>query len=175
MTVSLVRSTLLLAVALAGAAQAAGAQDTVRTSTTPFSIEDVDLTRDCEPNAALVRMFSMFGAAAPDADAAEWAFDEPLYNAVSGDVSQVLRLDDARAWHGLHLAEVRFDHGIERGPVNYTLAFEDSPERVREVWNARGWELPPVGETREVEGLEGYASVGVEADRNLATVTCYRD
>ena len=165
---------LLLAVAIAACGQAAGTDDTITTLTTPFSIEDVDFTRDCQPNDALGRMFSMFGAPA-DADAAEWTFDEPLYNAVAGDVSQVLRLDDAAAWHGLRLIEVRFDHGIERGPVNYTLAFEDGPERVRTVWNARGWKLPPVGETREIEGLDGYAFVGVGADGNLATVTCYRD
>jgi len=135
-----------------------------------FSFEEVDFVRQCEPNPALGRLFALFVPSYDDA-----VFDEPVFNAVSGDVSQVLRLDDPAAWHGLQLLEVRFNHGVERGPVNYTLAFADSPERVREVWNARGWNLPPVGETREVEGLEGYAYVGVEADDGLATVTCYRD
>jgi hypothetical protein len=137
-----------------------------------FSFEDVDFVRQCEPNPALGRLFALFVPSFDDDDA---VFDVPVFNAVSGDVSQVLRLDGPAAWHGLQLIEVRFNHGVERGPVNYTLAFADDPERVRAVWNARGWHLPPVGETREVEGLEGYASVGVEADGGLATVTCYRD
>jgi hypothetical protein len=176
MTAAALVRLLLPGVGLATGVQAAGSEDTVRTVTTPFAIEDVDFTRDCRPNDALARLFTMFGGAAPaDADAAEWTFDGPLYNAVGGDVSQVLRLDDAAPWHGLRLVEARFDHGIERGPVNYTLAFEDSPERVRAVWNERGWQLPPVGETRDVEGLEGYAVIGVEAAGALATVTCYRD
>jgi len=136
-----------------------------------FSFEDVDFVRMCEPNPELDRLMAVFVPQFDD----DAAFDTPVYDAVSGDVSQVLRLDDAAEWHGLHLVEIRFDHGVERGPVNYSLAFRDSPERVREVWNERGWHLPAVGETREVEGLEGYAYVGVDADGGLATVTCWRD
>jgi len=138
----------------------------------PFPFEDVDFTADCAPNAAFDRLLTVFVPRYDD-DAAPP--DVSVYEIVSGDVSQVLRLDAAAPWHGLELLEVRFHHGIERGPANYTLAFADEPERVRAVWNARGWNLPPVGETREVEGLEGYAFVGVETDGELATVTCYRD
>ena len=142
----------------------------------PFAFEDVDFTADCAPNAGLERLLTVLGPGygSPE-DAASWAYDEALYNAVSGHASLVLHLDGAKEWHGLELREVRVLHGIERGPVNYTLAFADSPERVRAVWNARGWRLPAVGETRDVEGLEGYAVIGVEADGELATVTCYRD
>jgi hypothetical protein len=153
--------------ALVLAASPAAAQDPPA-----FSFEDVDFVRQCEPNPSLGRLFALFVPSFDDDDA---VFDVPVFNAVSGDVSQVLRLDDPASWHGLQLLEIRFNHGVERGPVNYTLAFADSPERVREVWNARGWHLPAVGETREVEGLEGYASVGVEGSEGLATVTCYRD
>ena len=163
---------LWLAAVIAGAAVVPAARAADRPL--PFSIADVDFACDCSPNAALGRLMTMFVPSAPRDDA-DWTFDAPLYNAVSGDVSQVLRLDIDAAWHGLRLVEVRFDHGIERGPVNYRLGFADDPERVREVWNARGWHLPPVGELRDVAGLEGYASVGVEADGELATVTCYRD
>ena len=67
------------------------------------------------------------------------------------------------------------EFGLPKDKLTATVYIDDDPERVREVWNARGWHLPPVGETRDVEGLEGYASVGVEADGELATVTCYRD
>jgi hypothetical protein len=49
------------------------------------------------------------------------------------------------------------------------------PERVREVWNARGWHLPAVGETREVEGLKVTLTSVLDADGGLATVTCWRD
>ena len=87
----------------------------------------------------------------------------------------MLQIDREVAWHGLRLVEVRHFRGIERGPANFTLVFAESPERVRAVWNARGWRLPAVGETRAVEGLEGYAAIGVEADGALSTVTCYRD
>ena len=139
-----------------------------------FAMGDVGFTADCGPNAGLARLFTLF-VPQPPTDDREWSFDEPLYNAVSGNASQTLYLDDPGDWHGLKLVEVRFFHGIERGPVNYTLAFADQPERVRAVWNARGWKLPPVGELRDVEGLEGYAYIGVEADGELATVTCYRD
>jgi hypothetical protein len=140
----------------------------------PFVLADVGFTPDCNPNPALGRLFTLF-VPRPPADEVQVDFDEPLYNAVSGNVSQTIYLDDPADWHGLHLTEVRFFHGIERGPVNYSHVFADPPESVREVWNRRGWRLPAVGALRDVEGLEGYASIGVEADGDLATVTCYRD
>ena len=87
-----------------------------------------------------------------------------------------LMFDDPAPWHGLHLKSIDLYFGIERGPVNYSLVFDDPPERVREVWNGRGWHLPAVNDTRDVEGLEGYASIGVQADEgDFATVTCFRD
>jgi hypothetical protein len=155
----------VMAIALPTAAQAA---------LPPFSFDDVDFTRDCRPNAAFGRLLGVMTPSAP-ADDSEWRFDEPVYNAVAGHASHVLSLDREVGWHGLRLVEVRFFHGIERGPANFTLAFAESPEQVRAVWNARGWNLPPAGETREIEGLDGYASIGVEADGALAAVTCFRD
>lgn len=138
----------------------------------PFPFEEIDFTPDCAPNVAFNRLLSVF---VPSHDDSGSVSGTPIYELVSGDVSQVLWLDRAAAWHGLGLVGVRFDHGIERGPANFTLVFAEEPERVRTVWNARGWSLPPVGQTRDVEDLEGYASIGVEADGEGATVTCYRD
>ena len=161
---------------LAVSASAAEVSDPrITVETRPFTFEDVGFTPDCRPNAAFDRLLALLTPRPPSDDAESRVFDEPLYNAVSGDAAHVLRLDVDALWHGLQLLEVRFHHGIERGPANYTLVYGDDPEQVRAVWNARGWDLPAVGQTRDVAGLEGYASVGVEADGEVATVTCYRD
>ena len=155
---------------------AGGSPASAQSSSPPFSFDDVDFTCDCRPNAAFGRLLGvLLGRPGPEPDDAEWEVDEPVYNAVSGNASHVLQIDREVAWHGLRLVEVRHFRGIERGPANFTLVFAESPERVRAVWNARGWRLPAVGETRAVEGLEGYAAIGVEADGALSTVTCYRD
>jgi hypothetical protein len=144
----------------------------------PFSFADVDFTRECYPNGAFERLLSLFGRGGhtPPGDDEVPVFDEPLFNAVSADAWQRLMLDDPVDWHGLHLKGVELYHGIERGPANYTLVFADPPEKVREVWNARGWNLPPVGEARDIDGLEDYASIMVSADDgDRASVTCFRD
>lgn len=144
----------------------------------PFSFADVDFTRACYPNEALERLLSLLGrgGTARPADDAVPVFDEPLYNAVSANAWQRLMFDEAVDWHGLHLEGVELFHGIERGPANYTLLFEDSPERVREVWNARGWNLPPVDASRDIEGLENYAMIMVAREGDGRTsVTCFRD
>ena len=139
----------------------------------PFALADVDFTTDCNPNPAFERLLGAFLHRYTD-DNAE--LDAPVYAAVSGDTHHRLMFDDPAPWHGLHLKSIDLYFGIERGPVNYSLVFDDPPERVREVWNGRGWHLPAVNDTRDVEGLEGYASIGVQADEgDFATVTCFRD
>ena len=102
-------------------------------------------------------------------------FDESLYNAVSGTVSHVLLLDREVPWHGLSLVGIRFDHGVESGPSNLSLLFADRPERVREVWNERGWNLPQPGETRVIEDKAILTAVGVHSDGQQAAVTCFVD
>jgi hypothetical protein len=87
----------------------------------------------------------------------------------------VLRLDRAADWYGLHPVEVRADFGIERGPANIALVFTDNPDRVRDVWNARGWGLPSPGLRRALDDKISLASIGVGADGPLAAGTCFRD
>ena len=140
----------------------------------PFAFEDVDFTPECEPNEAFGRLLVLIlGPASENGSGA--AFDEALFNAVSGDTYHVLRLDRPASWHGLRLVEVRLQFGIERGPANYALAFADDPERVRSVWNARGWNLPRAGEVREIDDEVITTSVGIATDGVLATVTCSSD
>jgi hypothetical protein len=149
----------------AGAADAAFA---------PFAIADVDFEPDCAPNPAFNRLLTLlFGLGSFPDNAA--AFDEPLHNALAGDTHHVLRLDRAAEWHGLRLVEVRADFGIERGPANLALVFADDPARVREVWNARGWNLPPTGESRVIDHAVIRIAVGIESDGSLSAVTCFAD
>ena len=109
------------------------------------------------------------------ADDPALSFDEPLYNAVSGAVLHELQLNREVSWRGLRLVAVQYYQGIESGPSNFSLLFADSPERVREVWNERGWNLPPVGETRVLEDEVIVTAVGVEEDGQRAAVTCFVD
>jgi hypothetical protein len=161
---------LLAAFALAGAVPAAG-QDPQ-----PFSLAEVDFSPNCDPNAAFERlMVLLLPGSATGADSAQPAFDEPLYNAAAGAVMHVLDLEHEAPWHGLRLVGVRYYHGIESGPSNHSLVFADNPERVREVWNARGWNLPPAGETRVIEDEEILTAIGIEADGRGAAVTCFVD
>jgi hypothetical protein len=140
----------------------------------PFALEAIDFEPDCAPNTAFNRLLTLlFGLGSFPDNAA--AFDEPLHDAVAGDTHHVLRFDSAADWHGLNLIEVRADFGIERGPANIALVFADSPARVREVWNARGWNLPPPGSTRAVDDGISPARIGVGADGARAAVTCFRD
>jgi hypothetical protein len=99
----------------------------------------------------------------------------PLYDAVSGETSHKLMLGTPADWNGLKFIGISLYSGIERGPVNYTMLFEDSPQATLAVWNKLGWKLKPVDETRDVEGLEGYASIGVSTAGEGASVTCWRD
>ena len=143
----------------------------------PFSWEDVGFERDCTPNPALARVLGMMsghgGAADPDAPV---DFDEPLHNAVFGDIQQRLMIDGGAEWHGLRLIAVESYHGIERGPANYTLVFSDSRADVLAVWNRMGWRLPDNQEARDIAGLEGYASIAAQSTEGGAThVTCFRD
>ena len=141
----------------------------------PFALEDVDFTPDCGPSAAFERLLPLlFGPPRGDGEA-EPEVDLEVYDAVSATASHVLRLRPEKPWHGLRLAEVRSLHGIESGPFNLSLVFADSPERVREVWNARGWNLPPAGEVRVIDDELISTAVGIEMNGELAAVTCFVD
>jgi hypothetical protein len=140
----------------------------------PFSFEDVDFTPACEPNVAFGRLLTvLFGP--PIEGGGDPVIDEAVYNAVSATALHVLRLRREIRWHGLRLVEVRALNGVESGPSNLSLVFADSPERVREVWNARGWNLPLVGEQRVIDDEGVRVAVGIEADGALAVVTCFGD
>ncbi len=140
----------------------------------PFALEQVDFEPDCAPNAAFNRLLTLLLGLGSFPDNAS-AFDEPLHNAVAGDTHHVLQLDRAMDWHGLHLVEVRADFGIERGPANVALVFADDPDRVRAVWNARGWNLPPAGESRVIDDKVIRIAVGIETDGPHSAVTCFAD
>ena len=71
--------------------------------------------------------------------------------------------------------EVRLHHGIESGPSNHSLIFADDPERLRQVWNARGWNLPPAGEPRVLEDAVITTAVGLERVGEHTAVTRFRD
>jgi hypothetical protein len=167
----MIRHVLASAGVLAVTAASADAQELP-----PFAWEDVDFAPDCAPNAAFERLLGLL-LSRPSADAGDTMpkIDEPLYNAVSGTAEHGLHLQRDVPWHGLRLAGVRFRHGIESGPSNLSLVFSDSPERVREVWNERGWSLPPVGEERVLDGEAVRTAVGVNSDGQHAAVTCMRD
>lgn len=142
----------------------------------PFSFADVDFDADCRPNAALARLLTVLHGRAGTAEGA--AIDTPLYDAVAGDTFHRLILDQPADWHGLRLKGVDLYLGIERGPANYTLIFDNPPSQVREVWDARGRTLPALGERRAIEVAEGHASImldGVEGPGAGAAVTCFRD
>ena len=163
-----------LRIALFAAATVAVSTPAAAQSSTPFAFEDVDFTSDCSPNAAFHRLLGILLGSSVDEDA-EPEFDELLFNAVSGDTDHVLRLSEPAAWYGLRLVEVRTHFGIERGPYNHSLVFADGPDRVREVWNARGWRLPVAGEIRAIDDEAIDTAVGIEADGELAAVTCFVD
>ena len=142
----------------------------------PFTFEDVDFTPACAPNPAFERLIGLLLSRPPvDAGDADPKLDEPLYNAVSGAALHVLQLEREAPWHGLRLVGIRSYHGIESGPANLSLIFADGAERVRKVWNERGWKLPPVGETRVMEDQEIFTAVGVDSDGQHAAITCFVD
>jgi hypothetical protein len=144
----------------------------------PFSFANVGFTKDCNPNPTFSRLLTLItGPAIVYKDGEMPDVDGPLYDAVSGETSRRLMLDSPVDWHGLKLTGISLYSGIERGPVNYMMHFEDSPETVLAGWNKLGWKLKAVDDSREIEGLEGYASIGVsaEADGIRASVTCWRD
>ena len=168
------RGALPLLAAMVALPATASAQDS---SFAPFSFAEVGFEPECTPNAALQRLITVLHGRAGGPSANEdGVLDAPLYDAVSGATWQRLLLDGAADWHGLQFKGIELHLGIERGPANYTLLFVDAPETVREVWNARGWKLPPPGQPRDIEGLEGYASIMVGPELGGgASVTCFRD
>jgi hypothetical protein len=126
----------------------------------------------------LARLLALLHGRAHPAEDTNPAIDMPLYDAVAGDTFHRLILDEPAGWHGLRFKGVDLYLGIERGPAKYTLIFDNSPSRVREVWATRGWKLPAHGEHRAIEGTEGRASImldGIEGPGTGAAVTCFRD
>lgn len=134
-----------------------------------FDPEQIGFQPDCTPNAGFQKIVEMMVGE---------PLDLSILQSVSGNIEHHLELDEPANWHGLKLSGVRLHFGIERGPTNYSLIFADRSEDVRTVWNQRGWSLPPTGQVSDIEGLEGYASIGVSpspADRAATRVTCWRD
>ncbi len=163
--------TALLGVMLA-AAFPAQAQDAMP----PFRWTDVDLTSDCGPNAGFLRVLRYLDGRHPDPDAAPPPLDGPVAHALAGagDTEQRLTLDTPQAWHGLKLSGIGVISGIERGPVAYSLYFEDGIDKVRNILNQRGWKIPPKENGREI--IENYASIGLDAEADGGTsLSCTRD
>jgi hypothetical protein len=150
-------------------ALAMSASEPLVASSDIFQVEQIDFEPDCSPNAAFRKIVDMM--AGQDVDLA-------ILQAVSGNIEHQLELDQPAEWNGLKLAGVHLYFGIERGPANYSLIFKDRPEDVRAVWNKRGWNLPAIGQARDIEGLEGYAAIGISQsteNEEAARVTCWRD
>ena len=142
-------------------------------STMPFNWQDVGFTPDCNPNPAFERLLGIF-ARNPAPSDQEPIYDEGLYHAVSGETSQELQLDSPVDWHGLKLTGIRLYSGVERGPVNYYIYFEEGPDTVRARWNALGWKIPAGDGVQEV--IENYAFIGVQARNGGGSiVACWRD
>lgn len=140
----------------------------------PFVWEEVGYTQDCNPNPAFERLLSIFSRRPMAPQDEEPVFDEGLFNAVQGDTSQRLFLDVPQNWHGLKLRAIEFYTGVERGPVNYVMVFDNSAEEVRAVWNKLGWKIPPGDETREM--IDNYAYLGVQSQEGgRAAAICWRD
>lgn len=141
-----------------------------------FRWTDVGLTSDCGPNPGFLRVLRYLGGRHPDPDAALPPVDGPVAHALAGagDTEQRLTLDIPQAWHGLQLSGLGVMSGIERGPVAYSLYFEDGIDKVRHVLNQRGWKIPPKENGREI--IENYASIGLDAEADGGTsVSCARD
>ncbi len=140
-----------------------------------FDLEEVGFTPGCGPNEAFVRLLTLMLGPHPTAAQGEAAYDKAVLDAVAGDMRHVLHFSRPVPWNGFNLAEVRLQFGVESGPANFGLAFADDPERVREVWNARGWDLPPPGASRVVDDEVVEVSIGIARDGALTTVTCFTD
>lgn len=160
----------------AGAVWIIAAAPAAATDYPPFDFQEVGFTKDCQPNAAFERLMTlMTGPSRRMADDEQPDIDGPLYDAISGDTTHSLMLDTPKPWHGLKLIGVNLAFGIERGPANYMLLFEDDAQKVRTTWNNLGWMLPAIDDVRDVDGLEGYAFIGVSRSGNGAMVGCFRD
>ena len=134
-----------------------------------FRIEQIDFKPDCAPNGAFQQIVDMMTG--QDVDLS-------IIQKISGEMEHELHLDEPADWHGLKLSGIHLFFGIERGPANYSLIFDNRPEEVRAVWNKRGRRLPAVGEGRDIEELEGYAAISVSqssGNEQGARVTCWRD
>lgn len=134
-----------------------------------FDPVQIGFEPDCTPNAGFQKIVEMMAGEQPDLS---------ILQTVSGNIEHHLELDEPVNWHGLKLSGFHLYFGIERGPYNYSLMFADGPDDVRAVWNQRGWNLPPIGQARDIDGLEGYASIGISpssGDGETTRVTCWRD
>ena len=109
-------------------------------------------------------------------------FDRPIATIFKRTVSPPGQRDGERhvvaglplrgTWHGLRVMGLVLDFYEESDVSSREIHFEESPERVRETLGAAGFDLPPVGEYREMEG-EGMApSIGVDRDGSGAALIC---
>lgn len=160
----------LLGVTLPAITAPAQAEDVIP----PFRWTDVDFTPDCSPNAGFLRVLRYLDGRHPDPDAAPAPVDGPVRDALTGDTEHRLTLDTPLPWHGLKLTGIGVMSGIERGPVAYSLYFEDSIDKVRTVLNLRGWKIPASATGRDI--IENYAAIGLHKDDNgNISVNCSRD
>ncbi len=95
----------------------AAPQSAAATASEPiFEIEEIAFTQDCNPNHASQRIVDMMTGD---------GVDLRVFQSVSGEMEHRLHLDAPADWHGLKLAGVHLYFGIEWGPVNYALIFND--------------------------------------------------
>ncbi len=144
----------------------------------PFSINDVGFTKDCGPNNAFIRLMTLIKSPVYEHNDEDKVpdFDEPLFNAVNGATSQRIYFTEPETWNDLQFTGVENLQGIESGPNNYTMFFDDSSEKVITKFKKLGWNLPPAGEMLELSGKYDSAEVSIGVKEEDETrVTCYRD
>ncbi|WP_129793026.1 hypothetical protein [Sphingosinicella sp. CPCC 101087] len=76
------------------------------------------------------------------------------------------------SWHGLRVSGLVFDFYEVSDVAARKIRFEEEAERVRGALMAAGFDLPPVGDFREMEGEGMLPSIGVERDGSGAALTC---
>ena len=110
-------------------------------------------------------------------------FDRPLVptferNRETGggaDIREVIaELDLPGVWHGLRVTGLRHSFYEESDASAIEVLFAEPPERVREVLSRRGFRLPPVGDSREIdpEALGMSVIIGVGRTEGGASLTC---
>jgi hypothetical protein len=75
-------------------------------------------------------------------------------------------------WHGLRVVGLKLDFFEESDVSSRQILFEQPAEPVRDALRAAGFDLPPVGDFREMEGEGMLPSIGVDREGSGAALIC---